>query len=120
MQLEQIFKAPVIEAYAMTEAAHQMTCNFLPDGIRKPGSVGKGRGVDVKILNDQGHSVGMNTIGEVCVRGSNVIKGYFNNPDATASSFYSDFFRTGDLGYMDQDGFLFLVGRNYYSYSLLN
>lgn len=75
LQLEQTFNAPVIEAYAMTEAAHQMTANFLPPGIRKPGSVGRGRGVDVAILDDNGKPVAANQIGEICVRGANVIKG---------------------------------------------
>lgn len=73
--LEKTFKAPVIEAYAMTEAAHQMTANFLPNGIRKPGSVGKGRGVQVRILDEHGHPLAATNVGEVCVSGKNVIKG---------------------------------------------
>ncbi|KAJ3188667.1 hypothetical protein HDU85_004381 [Gaertneriomyces sp. JEL0708] len=117
LQLEKAFKAPVVEAYAMSEAAHQMTSNFLPPGMRKPGSVGKGRGVDVAILDDKGQKVKCKGVGEVCVRGANVIKGYHNNPKATAESFFRDpdggapWFRTGDLGYVDEIGFVFLVGR---------
>ena len=102
-QLEKTFKVPVIEAYAMTEAAHQMTANFLPNGIRKPGSVGKGRGVDVRIMNENGQIVLNHKIGEVCVRGQNVIRGYYNNPKATEESFFPDqntkkhvWFRTGN------------------------
>lgn len=74
-QLEKTFKAPVIEAYAMSEAAHQMTANFLPPGMRKPGSVGKGRGVEVQIMDGEGNPLTTKEIGEVCIRGLNVIKG---------------------------------------------
>ncbi|TPX58278.1 hypothetical protein PhCBS80983_g03229 [Powellomyces hirtus] len=118
-QLEKTFRAPVIEAYAMSEAAHQMTANFLPPGMRKPGSVGKGRGVEVRILDGEGKPVKFRATGEVCIRGANVITAYHNNEKATAESFFSDsispsagkWFRTGDLGYIDEMGFLFLVGR---------
>jgi len=120
-ELEESFNAPVIESYAMSEAAHQMTCNFLPPGIRKAGSVGKGRGVAVVIMDDFGKIVDNGTIGEVCVAGENVITEYYNNPTATANSFWDDptgtlpnglkWFRTGDLGYKDPDDFIFLTGR---------
>jgi len=120
-ELEESFNAPVIESYAMSEAAHQMTCNFLPPGIRKAGSVGKGRGVAVVIMDDNGKIVDNGTIGEVCVAGENVITEYYNNPTATANSFHDDptgtlpnglrWFRTGDLGYKDKDDFIFLTGR---------
>ncbi|KAJ3169637.1 hypothetical protein HDU88_000828 [Geranomyces variabilis] len=118
-QLEKTFKAPVVEAYAMSEAAHQMTANFLPPGMRKPGSVGKGRGVEVRILDGEGKPVKQRGTGEVCIRGSNVITAYHNNDKATQESFFVDtsnstggkWFRTGDLGYIDEMGFLFLVGR---------
>ena len=104
----------------MTEAAHQMTANFLPPGIRKPGSIGKGRGVDVIILSEDGSKTPNRSIGEICVRGRNVFTAYHNNPKATAESFVPDptdaskgaFFRTGDLGYIDDNGFIFLVGRS--------
>ncbi|KAJ3006713.1 hypothetical protein HKX48_009502 [Thoreauomyces humboldtii] len=118
--LEKTFKAPVIEAYAMSEAAHQMTANFLPPGMRKPGSVGKGRGVEVRILDGEGKQLAGRATGEVCIRGRNVITAYHNNEKATAESFFPDedqpnpagrWFRTGDLGYVDEMGFLFLVGR---------
>ncbi|KAI8925416.1 hypothetical protein BC831DRAFT_435966 [Entophlyctis helioformis] len=116
LELEKRFRAPVIEAYAMTEAAHQMTSNYLPRGMRKPGSVGKGRGVNVRILDDSGKALPLKAIGEVCVSGPNVFSGYHNNPKATAESFHFDakrtpWFRTGDLGYLDEHKFVVLVGR---------
>ncbi|CEG67836.1 Putative YBR222Cp-like protein (Fragment) [Rhizopus microsporus] len=108
--LEKHFKAPVLEAYAMTEASHQMTSNPLPHrGPHKPGSVGLGQGVEVVILDEQGNPA---ELGEVCIRGKNVTKGYLNNPEATASSFTKDgYFRTGDQGKKDKDGYLILTGR---------
>ncbi|ORY97233.1 hypothetical protein BCR43DRAFT_472276 [Syncephalastrum racemosum] len=108
--LEEHFKAPVLEAYAMTEASHQMTSNPLPQyGPRKPGSVGLGQGVEVVILNENGDPV---EEGEVCIKGANVTKGYLNNPEATAKSFTKDgYFRTGDQGKKDKDGYLVLTGR---------
>ncbi|KAG2191965.1 hypothetical protein INT47_006975 [Mucor saturninus] len=108
--LEEQFKAPVLEAYAMTEASHQMTSNPLPHrGPHKAGSVGLGQGVEVVILDDAGNPA---ELGEVCIRGKNVTKGYLNNPEATASSFTKDgYFRTGDQGKKDKDGYLVLTGR---------
>jgi len=112
-ELESTFGVPVIEAYAMTEASHQMTANNMPvDGKRKPGSVGVGKGVQVAILDDEGKAVPQGKEGEVCIKGANVTAGYLNNPAANASSFHKNgFFRTGDQGFMDTDGFLFLTGR---------
>ncbi|RUS24982.1 hypothetical protein BC938DRAFT_472790 [Jimgerdemannia flammicorona] len=110
--LEAAFKAPVLEAYAMTEAAHQMTSNPLPPQFRKPGSVGLGQGVEVSILDDSGHPVAQGAIGEVCIRGRNVTKGYLNNPTANAASFHSGgWLRTGDQGRLDDEGYVFLTGR---------
>ncbi|KAJ1955943.1 hypothetical protein IWQ62_005419, partial [Dispira parvispora] len=111
-QLEQTYKVPVVEAYAMTEAAHQMTSNPLPPRGRKPGSVGPGQGVEVAILTEAGESVPTGKDGEICVRGPNVTKGYLNNPSANASSFHrGGWFRTGDQGHLDQDGYLAITGR---------
>ncbi|KAF7178808.1 hypothetical protein CNMCM7691_007629 [Aspergillus felis] len=110
--LERTFKAPVLEAYAMTEAAHQMTSNPLPPGKRQPGSVGVGQGVEVKILDQAGQEVPQGKEGEICVRGDNVTKGYLNNPAANKSSFTKDgFFRTGDQGKEDRDGYVIITGR---------
>ncbi|OJJ44750.1 hypothetical protein ASPZODRAFT_71435 [Penicilliopsis zonata CBS 506.65] len=110
--LETTFNAPVLEAYAMTEAAHQMTSNPLPPGKRQPGSVGLGQGVEVKILDQDGNEVPQGQEAEICVRGQNVTKGYLNNPSANASSFTKDgFFRTGDQGKKDPDGYVIITGR---------
>mmetsp|Transcript_8567 Transcript_8567/g.24172 ORF Transcript_8567/g.24172 Transcript_8567/m.24172 type:complete len:542 (+) Transcript_8567:105-1730(+) len=111
-QLEETFGVPVIEAYAMSEAAHQMTANFLPPGKRKPGAVGRGRGVELTIRSEKGEELPQGERGEVCVRGSNVMVGYYNNPEANRKNFFPEkWFRTGDQGYLDEDGFLFLTGR---------
>jgi len=92
----------VVEAYGMTEAAHQMACNPLPPGVRKPGSVGLPAGPEIRILEG----------GEVAIRGANVTPGYVANPAANAEAFDDGWFRTGDLGRMDEDGYLFLTGRS--------
>lgn len=111
-KLEETYGAPVLEAYAMTEAAHQMTSNPLPPAKRKPGSVGIGQGVEVRILDDKGAQLPQGAEGEICVRGENVTKGYLNNPAANASSYTSDgFFRTGDQGRLDEDGYVVITGR---------
>ncbi|KAH7401632.1 hypothetical protein BKA66DRAFT_508127 [Pyrenochaeta sp. MPI-SDFR-AT-0127] len=111
-ELEKTFGAPVLEAYAMTEAAHQMTSNPLPPAQRKPGSVGLGQGVEVKILDDAGKEVPQGKEGEICIRGENVTKGYLNNPAANASGFTKNgFFRTGDQGKKDTEGYVIITGR---------
>ncbi|KAJ2720541.1 hypothetical protein GGI07_004545 [Coemansia sp. Benny D115] len=107
-ELESRLGAPVLEAYAMTEAAHQMCSNPLPPAKHKSGSVGLPQGVEVTILDDDGKRV---HLGEVCVRGPNVTPGYLNNAEANAKSFTDGWFRTGDQGYLDDDGYLVLTGR---------
>jgi oxalate---CoA ligase len=110
--LEKMLDAPVLEAYAMTEAAHQMTSNPLPPGKRRPGSVGIGQGVEVKILDQDGKEVPLGKEAEICIRGENVTKGYLNNPAANQSSFTAEgFFRTGDQGKMDEEGYVTITGR---------
>lgn len=111
-QLEERFKAPVIEAYAMTENSHQMTSNQLPPGKRKPGSVGQGTGVEVTIRDDSGKELAQGEKGEVCLRGPTVTRGYHNNPQANKTAFHEGrWFRTGDQGFFDEDKFLVLTGR---------
>jgi acyl-CoA synthetase (AMP-forming)/AMP-acid ligase II len=111
-ELETKFKAPVLEAYAMTEAAHQITSNPLPPASRRAGSIGIGQGVEVKILDEHGQEVPFGTEAEICIRGPNVTRGYLNNDEANRKSFTKDnFFRTGDLGKQDQDGYIILTGR---------
>jgi acyl-CoA synthetase (AMP-forming)/AMP-acid ligase II len=110
-QLESRFGAPVLEAYGMTEAAHQMASNPLPPAVHKPGSVGPGTNVDVAIMDEVGNLLPPGTQGEVVVRGPNVTGGYRNNPEANAASFTHGWFRTGDRGVLDGDGYLTLIGR---------
>lgn len=112
-ELEKAFKAPVVEAYAMTEAAHQMCSNELPSkGKRKPGSVGVGQGVEVKILDQEGKEVPQGNEAEICIRGVNVTAGYLNNEKANKESFTTEgFFRTGDQGKKDTDGYVYITGR---------
>jgi acyl-CoA synthetase (AMP-forming)/AMP-acid ligase II len=111
-QLEERFGAPVLEAYGMTEASHQMSSNPLPkEGARKPGTVGRGTGVEIVILDERGNVLPHGQPGEVSIRGRNVMHGYRNNPEANASSFSSGYFRTGDQGVLDADNYLTLTGR---------
>jgi len=101
----------VLEAYGMTEAAHQMASNPLPPGARKPGSVGCGTAVSIAILNEAGELLPASAVGEVSIKGPNVFSGYESNAEANATSFSNGWFRTGDQGYLDGDGYLTLVGR---------
>uniref|UniRef100_A0ACD5Z1W6 Uncharacterized protein n=1 Tax=Avena sativa TaxID=4498 RepID=A0ACD5Z1W6_AVESA len=115
-RLEAALGAPVLEAYAMTEAAHMMTSNPLPqDGPRKPGSVGRPAGkMELAVLDTEGKEVAAGSPGEVCVRGANVTAGYKANPAANAEAFAYGWFHTGDIGVRDPDdegGYLRLVGR---------
>lgn len=109
--LEETFGAPVIEAYAMTEAAHQMCSNPLPPEARKPGSVGPAAGPEVAIMDAQGGRLDGGEEGEIVIRGPNVTSGYLNNPAANAEAFRGDWFRTGDQGVMDEDGYVKVTGR---------
>jgi acyl-CoA synthetase (AMP-forming)/AMP-acid ligase II len=109
--MEERFGAPVLGAYGMTEASHQMASNPLPPAPRKPGSVGKGTGVDIVILDEQGQILPAGMQGEVAIRGANVMRGYLNNPEANAASFCNGYFRTGDQGVVDENGYLMLTGR---------
>jgi len=109
--LETAFGAPVLEAYGMTEAAHQLASNPLPPAARKPGSVGRGTNVEISIMDTHGRHVPPGKRGEVVIRGPNVIHGYENNPEANVAAFVNGWFRTGDQGYLDADGYLMLVGR---------
>jgi acyl-CoA synthetase (AMP-forming)/AMP-acid ligase II/acyl carrier protein len=110
--LEITFGVPVLEAYGMTEATHQMASNPLLPKTRKLGSVGKPTGTtSISILDEQGNTLPKNTLGEICIRGDNVMAGYENNPAANATSFVDGWLRTGDQGVIDDDGYLFIQGR---------
>jgi acyl-CoA synthetase (AMP-forming)/AMP-acid ligase II len=110
-QLEDVFGCPVIEAYGMTEAAHQMASNPLPPASRKPGSVGIAAGPELAIMGTDGKLLPAGDVGEVVIRGANVTPGYANNPKANAEGFRDGWFRTGDQGVIDAEGYLRLTGR---------
>ena len=110
-ELEAVFKAPLIEAYGMTEAAHQMASNPLPPARRIPGSVGLAAGPEVAVMDNAGNLLPPDTIGEVVIRGDNVTAGYENNPKANAEAYTNGWFRTGDQGTLTADGYLTLTGR---------
>jgi acyl-CoA synthetase (AMP-forming)/AMP-acid ligase II len=110
LRLEARFGVPVIEAYSMTEASHQMCANPL-DGERRPGSVGVGAFVEVRIMDEAGNFLPPGVVGEVVVRGENVTSGYHNNPQADAAAFVRGWFRTGDCGMLDELGYVTLAGR---------
>jgi acyl-CoA synthetase (AMP-forming)/AMP-acid ligase II len=110
-QLEDRFDVPVLEAYGMTETSHQISSNPLPPGVRKPGTVGAGTGVEITIMDEQGNMLPNGVRGEVAIRGCNVMNGYYNNPAANAAAFTKGWFRTGDQGFLDADNYLTLTGR---------
>jgi len=110
--IEDNFGVPVIEAYGMTEASHQMACNPLPPGIHKPGSVGLPAGPQIGIMaENQPEFLPAHSVGEIVIQGDNVTLGYLNNDEANAKSYTKGWFRTGDQGYLDDDGYLFITGR---------
>jgi acyl-CoA synthetase (AMP-forming)/AMP-acid ligase II len=111
-QVESVFGVPVVEAYAMTEAAHQMTCNPLPPGDRRPGTVGIAAGPDVRVMDEEeDRLLPPGQTGEVVIRGDNVTSGYEANPLANEAAFANGWFRTGDQGRLSDDGYLTLTGR---------
>jgi acyl-CoA synthetase (AMP-forming)/AMP-acid ligase II/thioesterase domain-containing protein len=109
--LESVFRVPVIEAYGMTEASHQIASNPMPPGERKACSVGIASGTEIAIMSEDARFLEHGQLGEIVVRGPNVIAGYANNPEANAKSFINGWFRTGDQGYLDRDGYVFISGR---------
>jgi acyl-CoA synthetase (AMP-forming)/AMP-acid ligase II len=110
--LETAFSAPVLQAYGMTETAHQAASNPLPgDGPDKPASVGTATGTDIQVTRPDGRAAAASQAGEIWIRGPAVTSGYLGDAHATAESFTGGWFRSGDLGYKDADGYLFLTGR---------
>jgi acyl-CoA synthetase (AMP-forming)/AMP-acid ligase II len=110
-ELEKVFNVPLIESYGMTEATHQMTTNLLPPFKRKPGSVGLAVGLKVKVVDNNFVPLSNEKEGEIIIKGDSVFKGYLANNAANKTSFSKGWFRTGDLGYFDKDGCLFISGR---------
>jgi oxalate---CoA ligase len=107
-RLEQTLGVPMLEAYGMTEASHQMASNPPPPAKRLPGSVGIASGVEIRIVDRSGRDA---SVGEVAIRGASVTPGYLNNPQANDESFFDGWFRTGDRGSLDAEGYLRLEGR---------
>jgi acyl-CoA synthetase (AMP-forming)/AMP-acid ligase II len=108
---ERIFKVPVIEIFGMTETAGLITSNPLPPGARKPGSAGIAVGSDLGIIGATGERLAANQRGEVVVRGASLTAGYENLREENARTFVDGWFRTGDEGHLDADGYLFITGR---------
>ena len=111
VEMEEMFGVPVLEAYGMTEAAHQVASNPLPDGKRKLGTVGRGTGVSIAIMDKDGNLEPTGVTGEVVIKGPNVITGYEDNAEANSNCITNGWFRTGDEGVMDSEGYLTLAGR---------
>ncbi len=109
--LEEAFGCPVVESYGMTEASHQMASNPLPPAARKPGTVGLAAGPEVAIMDGAGSLLPVGATGEVVIRGANVMAGYVDDPQANASAFHGQWFRTGDQGICDSDGYFTITGR---------
>jgi acyl-CoA synthetase (AMP-forming)/AMP-acid ligase II len=110
-ELESIFHAPLVEAYGMTEATHQMASNPLPPRARKPGTVGVAAGPEIAIMGEGGALLCAGETGEIVIRGPNVTRGYEANPQANAEAFTDGWFRTGDQGTMDAEGYISITGR---------
>ncbi len=111
LALEQELTAPVVEAYGMTEASHQIAQNPLPPGLRKPGSVGRPAGARVAILDAGATPVPQGQIGEIAIRGASVITAYERGGMANEQSFAHGWLKTGDSGFIDEDGYVFITGR---------
>lgn len=109
--MEKRFGTVVLECYGMTEAANQVCANPLPPGRRKHNTLGLQAGGEVAILTDDGLTRDRTVEGEICLRGPSVMRGYYRNPEATAAAFVEGWFRTGDQGYLDPDGYLCMSGR---------
>ncbi len=110
-RLEALLRAPVVEAYGMTEAAHQMASNPVAPQCQTAGSVGVSAGAEIVIMDKAGTHQPAGQAGEIAVRGPGVMRGYENNPAANAEAFHQGWFRTGDLGHLDAQGRLFISGR---------
>jgi acyl-CoA synthetase (AMP-forming)/AMP-acid ligase II len=110
-KMEALLDVPLVEAYGMTEAAHQMSSNPLPPRKRKAGTVGVPSGIRISVMDKDGRHLAANQRGEVVIQGQSVFRGYENNPEANASAFFEGWFRTGDEGELDADGYLQLKGR---------
>lgn len=107
---EEMFHCPVIEGYGLTECTCRATFNPI-DERRRPGSIGLSIGNDIKIFDDADHEIGDEKVGEIVMRGANVMKGYYRDDDATREALRSGWLHSGDVGYRDEDGFFYIVDR---------
>lgn len=110
-RLSDFFDVPILETYGMTEAASQIASNPLPPGVRKTGSVGIATGQDVIVLDDNGTPLPTGQAGEIALRGPNQSRGYDEVVPVRSSPWKDGWFRTGDLGFIDEDGYVFIRGR---------
>jgi acyl-CoA synthetase (AMP-forming)/AMP-acid ligase II len=110
-QWRAVFDVPMIETLGLTETAGTVACNPMPPGICKPGSVGVAVGNEIKVIDDDGQDCGPGVAGEIVIRGNNLLDYYYQSPDITKSAFVQGWFRTGDLGMLDEDAYLFITGR---------
>ncbi|MCY4275555.1 MAG: AMP-binding protein [Gammaproteobacteria bacterium] len=108
---ESTFHVPMIETLGLTETAGTVASNPMPPAPRKQGSVGIPYGNDIKIVDTSGNPCPHGTRGEMVIKGNNTLKCYYKNPEATAAGFFGSWFRTGDIAYQDEDGYLFITGR---------
>ncbi len=109
-RLERVFGVPAIVSYGMSEAGN-IACSYLAPKGHKAGSVGVSMGYEIGIVDEQGELLPVGASGEIAVCGPNVMSGYENDPEANKRAFVKGWFKTGDQGYMDQDGYLFITGR---------
>jgi oxalate---CoA ligase len=111
-ELEKLFSAPLMETYGLTETGSMVCANPLPPRERKAGSVGVAVGAEIKICDDEGRALPARVPGEVVIRGPSVIRRYLGNDEANSTLFHDGWLRTGDIGFLDEDGYLFIVGRS--------
>jgi long-chain acyl-CoA synthetase len=109
-KFEETFNCPVIEGYGLSESTCRSTFNP-PDKRRRPGSCGLPIGNEMRVVDDNDNEVPDGELGEIALRGENILKGYFKNPEATEKAFRGGWFHTGDVGYRDKDGFFYIVDR---------
>jgi long-chain acyl-CoA synthetase len=110
-EFEEAFGCPILEGYGLSETSPVASFNH-PDRVRKPGSIGTPiAGVEMRAVDDSGADVPQGEVGEIAIRGHNVMKGYWRKPDATAAAIPDGWFRTGDLARIDEDGYFFIVDR---------